>query len=932
MTNQTKYAAILMAGVSMLALAPAYADQAANLSNLQVADASIGQPEMLSVTAADPQGGNAGGAPTNVGSIDVQGAGTAVGSGYIVPEDGAKGRSTVTHQGINNLLPTANPFQAISILPGVNQFQDDAVGMSGGTIRVRGMRADQMGFTINGAPVNDSGNFAIFPQEYVDTENLAQVWVSQGSTDIDAPHVGATGGNIGIVMRAPSDTFNVRVEQAAGELDYAREFISLDTGWMGKFKGFVSISQADVDKWRGEGTDNRFHIDTNLLYQFAPHSSIALQVVYNSAFDNFYRSYGRTTVNGTPLTAEQFFQQFGSNFDYDTFWNTSAFPLHFSGKGASSPTTNITNPNFPPVTTNMTNYWPLQINPFKNAVVTIPLHVELSDNLRWETDGYMWWGYGGGGFGNSATEGGFINGYQVPVGYGDAAGSTNTMLMYKSSVTRTLRPGFTSKLVYDMDNWTLTAGIWAEHAEHRQTAPYSFINPNGKPCDAWLTELNATNGCVMETAAGSIGASGPIQGRDFLTASVGSAVFGEAQGRFFDDALKVNVGLSYRNIQRSMHDYLPICAVGAQYCGNGANPTLASTLASATWINSSAYQFFGAPTIGSAAAYAAMQKFAANPHADFHALLPEVNFTFDLNTNNQIFGGEMRGYRSPSNFIFNSFNSSTFNNTTAQVLEITNVKSETNWTYEAGYRYHDDFLTASTTLYLHDFSNYQASVQLDPVDFSTANIGSVKIYGIEAEAGTAPWHGFTFYGSGTLQNSRLGSDLSADSCQDSSVVGCTAAQKNFGPPNVTGVTQLFVNTKGKRLVDTPNWLISASIGYSQDGFFGAITPHCNGDRPTSLLNDEYLPSSCTVDATVGYRFDERWGPFKDATLQLFAANIVNSRNLGEITTQAQTNAKAAAAYSPQAPGQAFTVPGQSYSAYPVAPVFVGVKLNINLGH
>jgi iron complex outermembrane receptor protein len=497
------------------------------------------------------------------------------------------------------------------------------------------------------------------------------------------------------------------------------------------------------------------------------------------------------------------------------------------------------------------------------------------------------------------------------------------MLMYRSSVTRTLRPGFTSKLVYDMDNWTFTGGIWAEHANHRQTAPYSFVNPNGKPCDAWLTELNANNTCMLIGAAG--GASGPVEGRDFLTDSVGSAVFGEVQGRFFDDALKVNVGLSYRNIQRSMHDYLPVCATGQ---------ALTACPVPSNFTTSSAYTFFGGQPNATAAqvqaVYTAMQNFAANPHADFHALLPEVNFTYDLDQNSQIFGGEMRGYRSPSNFIFNSFNSGT----NPTILTITNVKSETNWTYEAGYRYHDDFLTASTTLYLHDFSNYQASAQLDPVDFTTANIGGVKIYGIEGEAGTAPWHGFTFYASGSVQTSRLGKDLPAVTCIPGTSPSTLASDAYMGcsaQDDANGI-QLFVRTRGKQLVDTPNWLVSASIGYSQDGFFGAITPHCYGSRATSLLNDEHVPSNCTVDATVGYRFDERWGPFKDATLQLFATNLTDSRFLGEITTQAQTNAKAAAAYSPTNPGHTYTAPQQSYSALPGTPVFIGVKLNINLGH
>ncbi len=152
---------------------------------------------------------------TDVGTIEVQGAGQALGSGYIVPEDGPKDRSTVTQQGIQNQIPTSNPFQLISILPGVNVETDDAIGLGGGTIRVRGLVASQMGFTINGAPFNDSGTFNVYPSEIIDAENISRIWVTHGSTDIDAPHVGASGGNIGVVTRVRRFQYPLRSDRWA---------------------------------------------------------------------------------------------------------------------------------------------------------------------------------------------------------------------------------------------------------------------------------------------------------------------------------------------------------------------------------------------------------------------------------------------------------------------------------------------------------------------------------------------------------------------------------------------------------------------------------------------------------------------------------------------------------------------------------------------
>src|SRR5271165_6971626 len=115
MKYQMKIAALLLASASTMSITAAQAD-GVRVIGLQVADASTQTPEVLSVTADDQGTGGGSATTSNAGTIDVQGAGNALGSGYIVPEDGPKARSTVTNQGIQNLIPTANPFQAIAIL------------------------------------------------------------------------------------------------------------------------------------------------------------------------------------------------------------------------------------------------------------------------------------------------------------------------------------------------------------------------------------------------------------------------------------------------------------------------------------------------------------------------------------------------------------------------------------------------------------------------------------------------------------------------------------------------------------------------------------------------------------------------------------------------------------------------------------------------
>ena len=350
-------------------------------------------------------------------------------------------------------MPTANPFQAISILPGVNQFQDDAVGMSGGTIKVRGLRGDQMGFTVNGAPVNDSGNFAVYPKEYVDTENLDQIWVTQGSTDIDAPHVGASGGNIGIVTRAPYDTFNARVSGAYGDLGYIREFASIDTGILDLGKAGTSkpSSRTRMPKstnGAATGNDDRWNFEGNVLCQFLPHSSIGLTWAYNEEFDNFYRGYvGTTTVGGaTALTALAVIQEVRFEFRL----------RHILGHGGLSDPPQRHRCH-EPVDQHPKSQLRTQLDKRDQLLAaadqSVPqrrhhgaaaraaagqsalghdrLYLAGRRRRRLRHDGHRRR---------------LINGYTVPTAYGDAAGTKNTILMYSSSVTRTFRPGVECKL------------------------------------------------------------------------------------------------------------------------------------------------------------------------------------------------------------------------------------------------------------------------------------------------------------------------------------------------------------------------------------------------------------------------------------------------------------------------------------------------------
>lgn len=460
---------------------------------------------------------------TDVGKINVEGQPGATDSGLISQEETPKARSSVNRAYLDKLNPSANAFQAIDLLPGVNAFSADATGLFGGGIRVRGFAGDQMGLTINGAPVNDSGNFAVYPQEYTDSENLCEVFVTQGSTDTDAPHVGASGGNLGMVTCAPKDKFGMRVAASTGQLSYQRAFVRLDTGKFGPSdaKAFVSYSKTTANKFKGPGGADREHID--LAAEVRPNADVFLSgsVLYNNAINNNIRALNNAQI-----------AQYGRNFDF-----SSVVPQHLpavagTAQSEVSPADGFYNYN---------------VNPFRNYLFTGKAEYKVNKDLTVSAEPYFWYGYGTGGSqlqllseggtGTMATRVKDIN------GDGD---TLDKVLTYGSSVTETNRPGVTFKANYRVENHNVNVGYWTERAVHRQTGPRVKFDNAGNPASVWLDQTSA----FLLRGDGM-----PYQARDWKTISTGTSLYAQDSISLMQDKLSLQVGIRNSSIDRDFINY-----------------------------------------------------------------------------------------------------------------------------------------------------------------------------------------------------------------------------------------------------------------------------------------------------------------------------------------------------------------------------------------
>ena len=502
-------------GLSVKALARAV--------SLAVASAAVTGALAQATPAAEDAAPRAKDDTVRLGTITIIGKGDKLGAGQILNEDAVKGRSTVTKDATEKDRATGNSYQALSILPGINTYNHDATGLFGGGLTIRGFGADQIGFTINGVPVNDSGSYSVFPQEYTDQENTCTQSVAQGNPDIESPHVGATGGGVTVTSCDPEEKRRFRVSQTLGQLKLSRSYVRVDSGRFANnmVKTFISYSHSQADKWKGAGGAKRDHIDAAFSLDLSPDNRILGSVMYNKAVNNNYQTLSLAQL-GT----------LGYYADYSpTFTPGHLTPV----RGSAQVETGPLRPQ---------EFYKLALNPFENAIVSLSGSFKIAENTFIKVQPYLWYGYGTGGVQQRAQrEFEFLN---TTTGVRNATVDLNgdgdvldTIIVANSSVTKTNRPGITTEVSHLIGNHQLKVGLWYERAEHKQTGPMVGVDANGNPVDQWLRD-----GRILRPDGSE------FNSRNWVTISPSYQLYGSDSFSFMNDRGLLTLGVRAPQITR----------------------------------------------------------------------------------------------------------------------------------------------------------------------------------------------------------------------------------------------------------------------------------------------------------------------------------------------------------------------------------------------
>jgi iron complex outermembrane receptor protein len=492
-------------------------------------------------------------------------------------------------------------------------------------------------------------------------------------------------------------------------------------------------------------------------------------------------------------------------------------------------------------------YYGLYYNPFKNGIFSATAKFRLGEDTDIKIVPYYWYGFGNGGIQQRAqSEGAFLNRATnkntAGVDLNGDGDTLDTVLVANASVTRTQRPGVTTSVTHTFGNHEVLVGFWYEKATHQQTGPMVPVNADGT-YDVWLQK----NKVLRPDGT-------PFESRDNRTISTAYQGFMQDTISMMDNKALINVGLRTPNIKRDFTNY---ASEGNQ------NPT---------------YQM----------------------ERTYKTVLPQFGARYRVTNDDQLFISVAKNMKAPPNFVFSNVGTNVKFAADGTPVLAGDVREETSWNTDIGYRHQDNRFIATFTAFGVNFKNRQATA-FDPVANASiyTNVGDVKTKGFEIEANNMPINGWAVYGSLGYLKSEIQNDMR--------ILAATST--------LTGV----LPTAGKELPNAPRLKAGLSVEYSQNAFWARVKAKATSEQQSTLLNDEKAPGYTTFGFDAGYTF-ANYGLLKRPKLTFNVSNITDKQYRNPSST-AITNTN-------PVPGAVTSVGTLRY--YMGAPRFASVTLSVDI--
>lgn len=633
-------------------------------------------------------------------------------NGAIVAQSVPKARSSITQDFISRQIPGQTILDSLNMLPGVNFTNNDAFGSAGGDINIRGFDSQRVALLQDGIPLNDSGNYAIYPNQQMDSELIAKVDVNQGTTDVDSPTAAAAGGTMNYVTRKPYNDFGVTVEGQYGEENFRRFFAVVDTGKVGPWgtSAWFSYANAKNDIFNGPGKIYKRQYNARIYQPIGDNGDfISLIANYNQNRNNF--------INRMSLAA------FQSNTGVGFREDTCARPT--PGAGAQ-------------IETNPGNCYKYNINPSNTGNLRGQSLFHIGENIIITADPYFQYTLANGGGralfreDGSNTGSGLVRGSALTGGLDlNGDGDTlDTVLVYGPNTTNTRRYGVTSSLIWKFsDSQSVRAAYTYDDAHHRQTGEYTRFSQDMQPTNVFGGKDGY--GEPIKTADGGI-----MRRRDRVSQATLNQFSAEYRGRFMEDKVLVNVGVRAPFFKRDLNNFCYQADTFNAYCSTQAPTAVAGS------DDGAGQTLVTLPGQGTTQ-YGRPRKFQRK----YDDVLPNVGVSYELAKYQTVYISYAETISVPrTDDLYDR--------------KLTRPEPETTQAYDLGYRYQSPTILFAASLYTNKFQNRieRAFNEQDNIAFSI-NVGDVVYKGFDAQLGYKPEQYLSFYASFSYIDTELKANI-----------------------------------------------------------------------------------------------------------------------------------------------------------------------------
>ncbi|MFL6844429.1 MAG: TonB-dependent receptor [Allosphingosinicella sp.] len=762
--------------------------------------------------------------------------------GGVTAPDTTKAKAALTSEVIAHQNPGQTILDTINLIPGVSFQNNDAYGSSGGTLNIRGFSSDRISLTLDGVPLNDSGNYAIFSNQQVDPEVIGEVNVNLGTTDVDSPTASAAGGTVNYRTIIPRQDMGALVSASIGEYDFHRLFGMIETGSFTPWdtRAFVSASYAKNDNpFNNYGKVYKQQYNAKIYQPIGSRGDfVALAGHYNQNRNNFFgssplrwdttRFVGGQTV--PRIVGGQANNRFPMNNDERKYLVNYPCNVDAPQAGVADAPAPSSDPRngliFSPDP--QANYascgteFDRRYNPSNTGNIRVSSRFTFGKFTLTVDPSYQYVKANGGGTvtgneglrdinpagGTASTAqckatpntaqitcvSGYLGG--TPFFGRDINGdgdTLDTVTVVAPSQTQTHRFGLIAGLRYDInDDQSIRAGYTLDHARHRQTGQVGLLDLGGEPFDVF--PVNDPQRDVNGVA---------LQKRDRLSYAVLNQFWAEYRGEFMDNRLTVNLGLRAPFFKRDLNNFCAASSPTFVECFGRDDPR---------------YAQYGPlnPTI----------QLPQERVFKYNKLLPNIGFTFDVMPRTSIFANYAKGLSVPSTD--NLYNAFFFPPNTAAA----SPKPETTDNYDAGVRYRSPKVQAQLGAFFNRYNNRTASAFDPELNVSTfRNLGKVDKYGLDGYVSYQPIKPLNIYLFGSVLHSEIKDDLI--------IAECTAAQVTAGFPGCTAVdVPILAPTAGKRESGAAKYTYGGTVRGNVGPFELGITAKRTGPR---FVFDTNLP-------------------------------------------------------------------------------------------